>query len=71
MLPVCTIKYTTDFIITKIDGDIAIRECVRREHITRPLQIKMLDASFEYWTKRGINDWGIVIDKENTNDENK
>ena len=32
--------YTTDFLITKTNGDILIRECVFRNRITKPLNIK-------------------------------
>ena len=53
--------YTTDFFITKADGDIAVRECIRREYLNRPSHIKLLDASREYWMCRGVQDWGIVV----------
>lgn len=56
--------YTTDFVITKVSGDIAVRECVLREYISRPFHIKMLDASREYWMKRGVQDWGIVTNED-------
>lgn len=29
--------YTTDFVITKLNGDIAVRECVLRDKISKPL----------------------------------
>ncbi len=57
-------KYTTDFFIVRTDGEIAIRECVRRDYITKPLQIKLLDASQRYWIRRGVKDWGIVVNAE-------
>ena len=57
-------KYTTDFIIKKNNGDIAIRECVLRDKLSKPLNIKLLDASHTYWYRRGVLDWGIVIDAE-------
>ena len=56
--------YTTDFLITKTNGDILIRECVFRNRITKPLNIKLLDASYRYWTNRGITNWGIVVNEE-------
>ncbi len=56
-------KYTTDFLITRTDGEIAVRECVRRDYITRPLQVKMLEASLHYWNRRGVRDWGIVTNE--------
>ena len=56
--------YTTDFLITKTNGDILIRECVFRNRITKPLNIKLLDASYRYWINRGITNWGIVVNEE-------
>ena len=56
--------YTTDFLITKTNGDILIRECVFRNRITKPLNIKLLDASYRYWINRGISNWGIVVNEE-------
>ena len=57
--------YTTDFLITKINGDKAVRECIFKDKITKPLNIKLLDESRLYWLRRGITDWGIVTN-ENT-----
>jgi hypothetical protein len=28
------------------------------------MTIKLLDASREYWIRRGVKDWGIVTDEE-------
>ena len=56
--------YTTDFVITKTNGDIAVRECILREYINRPFHIRLLDASREYWLRRGIQDWGIVTNED-------
>ena len=55
-------SYTTDFVITTTEGKTFIRECVYKDKILKPLTIKMLDASREYWISRGYKDWGIVID---------
>ena len=55
--------YVSDFVITKNDGELMVRECVFRDKISRPLTCKMLDASREYWKSHGITDWGIVVDK--------
>ena len=57
-------KFHSDFIIHKKDGGLAIRECVHRDKLTRPLTCKLLDASRAYWKSHGVYDWGIVIDKE-------
>lgn len=57
-------EFTTDFLVTRTDGDIFIRECVQRKFLTKPMTVKLLDASREYWLKRGVTDWGLVIDAE-------
>ena len=56
-------EYTSDFVITKANGDLMVRECVFRNHLSKPMTVKLLDASREYWLKRGA-DWGLVIDAE-------
>jgi hypothetical protein len=57
-------EFTTDFVCTKTDGDILVRESVFRKKLSLPRTCKLLDASREYWTKRGVTDWGIVIEQE-------
>lgn len=41
-----------------------IRECVFRNHLAKPMTVKLLDASRIYWLRRGLSDWGLVIDAE-------
>lgn len=53
-------EYTTDFLITRHDGTQFVRECILRNHLTKPLTAKMLDASRAFWLNRNIKDWGIV-----------
>ena len=57
-------EYNTDFLCTKSNGDLLVRECVFRKHLLKPLTVKLLDASRSYWLNRGIDDWGLVIDAE-------
>lgn len=57
-------EYNTDFLCTKSNGDLLVRECVFRKHLLKPLTVKLLDASRSYWLNRGVNDWGLVIDAE-------
>ena len=57
-------EYTSDFVCTKTDGDFMVRECVYRKLLMKPLTIKLLDISREYWLKHGVMDWGLVIDEE-------
>lgn len=56
--------YTSDFVCIKTDGSCIVRECVWRKKLLSPRTAKLLDASREYWLKRGIDDWGVVIEKE-------
>ena len=57
-------EYTSDFVCTKTDGDLMVRECVFRKFLMKPLTVKLLDASREYWFRHGVTDWGLVIDEE-------
>lgn len=57
-------NYMTDFVCVKSGGDLMVRECVWRNRITKPLNVKLLDASREYWTNRGVKDWGMVTNEE-------
>lgn len=64
-------EYMTDFVCRKTDGSYIVRECVERKYITKPKTVKLLDESLHYWRKRGVMDWGIVVDKEETGHEEK
>ena len=57
-------EFTTDFVCVKTNGDLMVRECVSRKHLTKPLTVKLLDASRDYWLRHGVTDWGLVIDAE-------
>lgn len=57
-------QYTSDFVCTKIDGEVMVRECLWRKNITRPKTSRLLDLSKDYWAGRGVADWGIVVDEE-------
>ena len=57
--------YMTDFLCTKQVGDLMVRECVFRSKLSLPRTCKLLDISREYWLKRGVTDWAIVVEKEN------
>lgn len=57
-------EYCSDFAATKVDGDLMVRECVYRKHLIKPLTAKLLDASRNYWMRRGVTDWGIVVEKK-------
>lgn len=57
-------EYSSDFVCVKSSGDLMVRECVSRKLISKPMKIRLLDASKEYWSNHGVSDWGIVIDAE-------
>ena len=57
-------EYTSDFVCTKTDGDLMVRECVFRKFLMKPLTVKLLDTSRDYWLRQGVTDWGLVIDEE-------
>lgn len=61
-------EYCSDFVATKVDGDLMVRECVFRKHLTKPKTAKLLDESRNYWRRRGVTDWGIVVDKKKEED---
>ncbi len=56
--------FTTDFVCTKNDGGLMVRECVYQKNLLKPSTIKGLDASRSYWIARGVMDWGIVLDAQ-------
>lgn len=56
--------YTTDFVCIKTSGELMIRECVFRRFLNKPMTVRLLDASRDYWLKRGVTDWGIVTDEK-------
>ena len=50
--------------LEEADGNLMVRECVSRKHLTKPMTTKLLDASRNYWKSHGVSDWGIVIEEE-------
>lgn len=57
-------EYCSDFVATKVDGDLRVRECVYRKDLRKLKTAKLLDASRNYWRRRGVEDWGIVVEKK-------
>ena len=57
-------QYTTDFVATKRDNARMVRECVWRKHLSKPLTIRLLDLSRNFWLAHGVEDWDIVIERE-------
>lgn len=62
-------EYTTDFVCTKVNGEILVRECVFRKKLALPRTCKLLDISRDFWLRRGVTDWAIVVEREETCDE--
>ena len=62
--------YSTDFVVKRVDGSTFVRECVWRFNLTKPSYVKLLDMSHNYWLSKNVEDWGIVIEKEDS-DESK
>lgn len=61
-IPLEDCEYTTDFVCIKSNDDLMVRECVQRKYLMKPLTVKLLDISREYWLRHGVTDWGVVID---------
>ena len=40
-----------------------VRECVYRKVLTKPMTVRLLDASREYWLRHGVSDWAVVVEK--------
>ena len=57
-------EYTSDFVCIKTNGDLMVRECLQRDRLTKPMNTKLLNASRNYWARRGVTDWGLIINAE-------
>ena len=57
-------EYTTDFVCVKSNNELMVRECINRNHLLKPMTVKLLDISREFWLNRGVIDWGLVINEE-------
>lgn len=57
-------EYTSDFVCVKKGNDLMVRECINRKYLTKPMTVKLLEASREFWLRHGVSDWGLVIDEE-------
>lgn len=62
-------EYCSDFVAVKADGDLLVRECVYRKDLSKLKTAKLLDASKNYWRRRGVTDWGIVVEKKDAEGE--
>lgn len=64
-------EYCSDFVATKVDGDLMVRECVYRKDLLKLSTGKLLDASRNFWRRRGVEDWGIVVEEKEAADGEK
>ena len=55
-------EYMTDFVCKKTNGDLMVRECIRRKLLSRPQMTALLEMSRTYWLRHGVTDWGVVVD---------
>ena len=55
-------EYMTDFVCTNTNGTLLVRECISRRLLVKPMTSKLLDISRTYWLRRGVTNWGIVVD---------
>ena len=49
--------YTSDFVCVKSGNNLMVRECVNRKHLMKPLTVKLLDASKDYWLRHNALEW--------------
>lgn len=63
-LPAPEEVYTTDFLIKRTDGILAVRECAFRRMLGHPSTAENLQLSKTYWEQIGVTDWGIIIEKQ-------
>ena len=55
--------YTSDFLCVKANGEYMVRECVYRKLLTKPMTMKMLESSRQYWMDvKNVKDWGLVVE---------
>ena len=55
--------FTTDIVAVMTNGELMVRECVSRKILSRPLTLKWLEISQTYWYRRGVKNWGLVVDE--------
>ena len=56
--------HMTDFVCVKTDGELMVRECVQRKYMLKPMTIRLMDISWVYWKRHGVEDWGLVVDAD-------
>jgi hypothetical protein len=59
--------YTTDFLCKTRDGDFIAFETCLKKLLIRPQTMELLDASRNYWMRRGV-EWRLIVDGESAVD---
>ena len=54
-------RYTTDFVCQAKDEKYSVFECVYCKQLDKPKMMKLLDASQQFWTARGV-EWGLICE---------
>ena len=62
-IPLDDSEYMTDFLCVKNDNTIYVCECVKRNLLSRPQTLKLLDLSKEYWLNHKVEDWRIITNE--------
>ena len=52
--------WTTDFLIEKVDGGVAVREGVGADALEKRSELEKLELSRRYWAVAHVEDWAIV-----------
>ena len=55
-------NFTSDFVCIKTNGELMVIECVYKKNLLKPMTIKLLDGSYNYWKNKGVDDWRLVLD---------
>lgn len=55
------IEWLTDFLITYVDGTVAVREIVKKNRLSARPVIEKLELSRRYWGMLNISNWKIVL----------
>lgn len=55
------VNWTSDFLLTFVDGLQAVREIVTAKGLTVDSTREQLELSRRYWSAGGITDWAIII----------
>lgn len=61
-------QFTTDFVVRLMNGDLRVYECAYRKQLLKPRTAKLLDVSRDYWHRRGVDDWVLVVEKKEVED---